>query len=171
MQGAARLPQKGQTMTRSTDPNDHDLIQCAQDAWKGPGRYPLEGWTVKLSDYSTWVIAYGRPPKAKHDYTHIFLFSGNWRAGHYCYDLEGIAKAPWQKSVKSQGKRFVAGDVVAYFNPGQWTAAAKNTLDHEREKHAQDTHQTCCTRCHTCGAELQHIDPDLLWCEKCETYR
>jgi hypothetical protein len=157
-------------MTRSTIPQDHDLIGCAQSAWRLSGKYPLERWTVKETGWNTWVVAYGTPPRAKHEYHHVFLYNGRWNAGHYQYVLVGIAKAPWHKSVKFQGARFTAGQVVANYPTGR-AALPKNVLDHERIKGQQDMHQTCCTHCHTCGAELKHLDPDLLWCEACQTYR
>jgi len=150
---------------------DHDLIACAQGAWRLEGAYPLDRWEIKETDWYTWVLAHGTPPKAKHEYSHVFLFSGAWQGGHYQYHLTGIAKAPWHKSVQFQGARFTQGSIVAYFSAGQWIAAPKNALDHERIQHAQSTHQTCCEQCHTCGSALTRLDPDLLWCEVCDVYR
>ena len=158
-------------MTRSTNPTDHDLIACAQSAWRLEGKYPLERWEIKVTDWYTYVLAHGTPKRAKHEYHHVFLFAGNWKGGQYHYHLTGIAKASWPKSVQFRGTRFTAGSVVAYFPDGQWTAETKNVLDHQRDKRAQSTHQACCEQCHTCGSALDHIDPDLLWCETCDTYR
>lgn len=81
-------------------------LDIALRAWDDVGDCELSGWerrTGNIDSVTDHLVAYGKPPRARHEYHYVFVFRGRWIDGGYANVLVSILRAPWHETIRWRG--------------------------------------------------------------------